>query len=107
MSTHLQMIGFMLTSTHLSKAGLMFNAQIHKLDKNEKSGNLGGPIAGLQLCFLMGYYTGSTSPREYTVSRSWKNDENRKIGLQKFVKSAKMDKNAPKRVKTPPANTAL
>jgi hypothetical protein len=46
-STHLQMIGFMLASTHLSKAGLMFNAQIHKLDKIEKSGKLWGPIAGL------------------------------------------------------------
>jgi hypothetical protein len=29
------------------KAGLMFYAQIHKLDKLVKSGNLGGPIAGL------------------------------------------------------------
>jgi hypothetical protein len=32
---------------HFSKVGLMFYAQIHKLDKLLKSGNLGGPIAGL------------------------------------------------------------
>jgi hypothetical protein len=42
---------------HLSKAGLMFNAQIHNLDKALKSGNLWGPIGPLQNRLRMCYST--------------------------------------------------
>jgi hypothetical protein len=80
----------------------MFYAQIHKLDKIEKSGKLWGPIAGLQLCFLMGYTSGDHLRCEYTVSGNRKNGKNRKNGSRKFSESTNQGKNRPERVKTPP-----
>jgi hypothetical protein len=68
---------------HLSKAGLMFNAQINKLDKNEKSGKLWGPIAGLQYSFPLSYSTASTSFCGGDVIPEPKKDQKGKIRTQK------------------------
>jgi hypothetical protein len=46
----------------------MFKAQIHKI----KNGKLGGPIAGLQTSFRMGYTSGDHLRCEYTVSENRK-----------------------------------
>jgi hypothetical protein len=48
----------------------------------------------------MGYYTGSTSPREYTVLRSGKKEKNGKIGVEKWSKLTKRVKNRPKSEKS-------
>jgi hypothetical protein len=67
-----------------------------------QTGKLRGPIAGLQNSFWMSYTSASGSPCEYTVPRTRKNDENRKIGLRKFQKSSKTRKNHPKSEKRTP-----
>jgi hypothetical protein len=50
----------------------------------------------------MGNTSGSTSPCEYTVSRSCENDQNGKIRSQKESKLSKTGKNRPKTQKSPP-----
>jgi hypothetical protein len=91
------------TEVHFSKAAPTFYAQIHKLDKPSKSGKLWGPIAGLQLCFLMGYTSASTSLPWKHVSPSSKKHKNRKNGSRKRPRFTKIDQNRPKMEKRTPA----
>jgi hypothetical protein len=52
----------------------------------------------------MGYYTGSTSPREYTVAENHQKAKKGKIRSQKLTKSTKVGKNRPKIEKSAPQN---
>jgi hypothetical protein len=68
---------------------------------------LGGPIAGLQLCFLMGYTSGDHLRCEYTVSRTPKNAKKGKINPKSDTKLTSQGKNGPKIPETPPVFLAL